>query len=231
MFRKSLVICALAACAAPAVAQNNEASLEQRGSGNELTIDQTNAVGSSVGGLTIERLTPPVAGFVRPLIANALSINVPPSQRTLQLGSDNQAAIDISSSGGNAPNDVGMVQSGVLNSATVNLDGSGLLASIAQAGFDNEATLNLRDSGSRGTIVQVGTGNEAELRVSGGNEGYVGQFGNRNNAGTVTVEGPDAAVTYIQIGNNLQPASNTGVSVFTNAGAVTITQTGFGGVN
>lgn len=232
MHRLSLFAAAFAGIAMPALAQQNEVYIEQRGTGNQLTIDQSEAENSRVGGLTIGRVlgATPSSSRRGPILTNILNIEVPTSQTALQSGGNNEATVTIQGGGAASSqiNDVGLVQTGLGNSASVNANGSGLLGSVAQAGLNNVATLDLLGEGSTGSVLQVGIGNNANLSVSGGNEGLIGQFGRNNDSGTVVVDGVGTSVTVIQAGNNLAPVNGQGVSVISNAASVTITQTGFG---
>jgi hypothetical protein len=229
MNRFSLFAAAFACMTAPALAQTNEVYIEQRGVGNQLTLDQSEAENSRVGGLTIGRVlgVPADALQRRPLLRNVLNISVPNSQAALQSGTSNSAVIDVSTptSGSAATNDVGLLQSGFGNSATVTAEGSALIGSVTQTGSLNAATLNLSGDGSIGSILQAGSNNDASLAVTGGGSGFIGQAGNNIN-GALSVDGTTASL--IQVGNNLAFQPNQSVSVISSAASVTITQTAFG---
>lgn len=244
MNRFSLFAAAFAGIAMPALAQQNEVYIEQRGVGNQLTIDQSEAENSRVGGLTIGRVlgVPADALQRRPLLRNVLNISVPESQAALQDGRGNSATVNLPqipvTTGGqttfSSPTsvDIGLVQDGSNNTTAITASGIDLLGSVAQIGSLNRSTLELSGSNTSGSILQSGIGNRANLSVSGSNaEGYVGQIGRNNDSGTVVVGGVDTSVTVLQIGSNLAPVNGQGVSVISNAASVSITQIGFGSGN
>lgn len=225
MIRLSLLAAALTATALPVLAQQNEVYIEQRGIGNQLTIDQSQAVNSSVRGLGSPNGLMISAGeTIIPLtISNALDL--PRTDRATQSGNDNKASVTVRGDGG----DVMLTQrnTGLLeNSATIDLTGAAQ-AAIGQFGTGNAATLTATGN-AQGLIVQNGNLNTGELVVGDGLQGTLVQNGTNNNAGIVDVQGIATSVTYIQNGNNLAPANGQGVSVISNAAAVTITQTSFG---
>ena len=240
-FRLLAAACATATAATlPALAQQNEVYIEQRGSGNQLTIDQSAAEFSTVRGLSMTRFLETFTDEPDSAALNVLRLssqNQP--ERALQLGSANSASVTIEGGTAGEPNAVQLFQSspaqGLGNSATLNLDGQGLLAAVGQRGSGNTATLNLLNDGTTGTILQAGRDNNAQLRVEGeGSTGFISQNGNNNNSGVVLVNGVNTSVTFIQNGNNATPfagADSPGVSVISNAAAVTITQTTFGSGN
>lgn len=172
--------------------------------GNTLRIDQSNADRSVVAGDRLA-LTP-----------------------ARQIGNANSGNLTISGEGGT----IALGQAGVGNDAVAIVTGLGGLGFIEQAGQGNKASLSVHSDNalfpSEGTIGQFGNRNNGTLTVSGTNvRGTLLQTGS-NNSNNLSVSGQDSAVVFSQIGNNLTNSSGEGVSVFTNAGNVSITQTNFG---
>src|SRR5690606_3145587 len=98
-------------------------------------------------------------------------------------------------------------------------------------GENNTANLNLNGGTSSittGLISQSGSNLTADLTVENGGKGQVIQIGNDSNTGQVSVPA-GTTLTYTQIGDNLVPVGQTAVQVIssTNAGNISITQTGF----
>lgn len=210
----------------PVAAQSNDGFnqvfIEQNGSGNNLTIDQSRATGAQVRGLyNVPELQ---------LGTTALSISEAPAAR--QQGDDND--IDIIQSGQGSvvlfnQSTNGQVSTGLVSNDANVVVGAGSLGLLNQNGIGNSATLNV-GLNSQGLIAQEGNDNTGTLNVDGGASGTLLQQGNGNDAGVVNVGGVSTSVTYIQQGNGLAPAPGTGgVTVQTNAAAVTITQSAFGG--
>lgn len=194
--------------ASPAPAGNeNKVDLLQVSTGqfgNTLTIDQSAASGSVVAGDRLA-LTP-----------------------ARQIGDANSGNLTVSGEGGR----VAFGQFGVGNDAVATVSGLGGLGAIQQVGDGNDATLVVESESSlfpsEGTIGQFGNQNTASLTVSGLNvRGTLLQTGS-NNTNSLSVSGQDSAVVFSQVGNNLTAPTGEGVSVFTNAGNVSITQTNFG---
>lgn len=250
---KSLVVSIAAgtllalASSGPSWAQANTISILQQGRENTLTVDQTNATGSQVVGLSgvgrsdsLEQLTldnvevsPAESGETFPREVEAISnvsgsggIGANPDAAATQQGAGNFADVRISGTGGT----VGLQQGGLSasgNSATVALDGSGT-ALIGQIGSNNRSTLDVSGDLAFGSILQQGDSNVAALTVTGGGQGALTQIGNGNDT-ALNVDGITGTnVSYTLVGSgvtNLNPTQ--GVDVITNAASVTITQTSF----
>lgn len=194
--------------ASPSLAgSNNTVDLLQVSTGqfgNTLTIDQSGADNSLVAGDRLA-LTP-----------------------ARQIGDANSGNITVSGDGGR----VAFGQSGLGNDAVATVTGLGGLGAIEQVGRGNGASLTVESVSalfpSEGVIGQFGNRNTATLTVSGTNvRGTLLQTGS-NNTNSLNVSGQDSSVVFSQFGNNLTAPSGEGVSVFTNAGNVSITQTNFG---
>ncbi|MFY0734917.1 MULTISPECIES: hypothetical protein [Aurantimonas] len=247
--RPSLLGSAIAALAmwsavVPASAEDNTLTILQTGTGNSLFVDQSQASGSTVGGLSLGRF------------GSLLSLD----ESSSQLGGNNRATITVTDDGAdavanggevylyqnNTGQTVGATQPGGArvgnldgaNVATINaLNGSNAL--VGQYGVGNNATVNVTGplSGTltggeaiNGTVIQVGNGNLGSVNAGAGTQGTVVQLGS-GNTNELNIEGspPGTSVVYTQIGNNLTPG--TSAQVFTTVpGTVTVTQTGFGSV-
>lgn len=174
--------------------------------GNTLSIDQSGASGS--------------------LLAGDLLGATP----AMQVGDGNRAAVVVTGTEGSAALMQGsQLTPAIGNSAEVTVAGIGGTAALQQFGAGNIAELDVLSTGAAsGSVLQIGSLNDARLRVEGGNvSGRLVQIGNAN-TNDLTVGGPgaqDISVTFTQIGAGL---NNSGAQVFTNAGAVQITQTQFG---
>lgn len=216
-------------------AQSNTITIEQTGVGNTLSVDQSAASNSSVGGLTFaegdaksytDSSDPGLSATLNPLTVTSTT-----GEAATQTGGQNSASIEISGDGGNVFLNQNNSGGGSLgNIASIGLTGDGAAVALGQLGLKNEATINVSGALAKGTILQDGDYNKSNLSVTGsGAEGFISQKGNNNDTGTVNVSGVNTSVTYIQQGNNLSPAATgQGVSVISNAAAVTITQTSFG---
>lgn len=225
---------------AGASAQSNTITIEQTGIGNTLSVDQSEASNSTVGGLTItegdpatytDSGDPGITATVNPLVVTTNEV-------ARQDGVGNSADITISHDGGRAYLDqdtgsgAGLSGGAIGNIATIGLSADAATAVLGQAGLGNEAHINVTgDLGSSGTILQKGNDNNASLLVEGSrNAGFISQNGDNNDTGLVRVGGVDTSVTYIQQGSNLAPVTpGSGVSVISNAASVTITQSSFAG--
>jgi hypothetical protein len=205
--------------AAALAGDNNRADLLQLATGstgNTLTIDQSQASNSLVAGDPLGQLSSP--GLV-------------PAQ---QVGDGNSATLTLSGDGSRAALEQGLVTAPAFdNQAVAVIAGLAGFGAIQQLGSGNSASLSVTSqdgqSPAQGLIVQEGDRNTALLTVEGVNiNGTLRQTGS-DNANTLNVSGQDSSVTFIQNGSNLvNPANVPGVSVFTNAGNITITQTTFG---
>lgn len=240
LIRRTLAIASLVAIlpAAQAMADSNTLSILQEGGGNTLTVDQSQASGSKVGGLSIgeaierQSLTGQLdAGALgtsnNTLITSgsqkidALRAHTQPDLPAVQNGSDNSAIVTLSGSKGF----VGLLQKSPLNGtgnrATVNVSGNGQ-ALIGQLGENNEAKAILGAGASQAAILQKGDGNLADLSVTGSNaRGQINQIGNGlNNSLSVTGANTSAAL----IANGVSNSTPTPVTVQSNGASVTITQ-------
>lgn len=237
---RTLAIASLVAIlpAAQAMADSNTLSILQEGGGNTLTVDQSQASGTKVGGLSISD------GFDRqPLTGqldagalgtsngtlitsdsrqmDALRASPKGDLPAVQDGANNSATVILSGSNGF----VGLLQqsplNGVGNRATVNVSGNGQ-ALIGQLGENNEAKAILGTGASQAAILQKGKGNFADLSVTGSNaRGQINQIGDGlNNSLSVTGANTSAAL----IANGVSNGTSTPVTVQSNGASVTITQ-------
>ncbi len=212
---------ALAMLAAPAAAvagSDNVLYLSQDGSSNTIHVDQSNASGSTVGGLTLP--SDLSVGNLTP--SNLDGTNTPARQS----GFNNSADVTIAGSGSGG--EAGLLQDNSSspihgNTATLAL-GTGAFGLVAQLGDRNNANLNVSGSNAFGGIVQNGSDNTAGLTVSdSGVTGKLVQNGDNNTAGLVVSGTPGTTVTYQVNGSNAYFATN--AQVITNGATVLITQT------
>jgi hypothetical protein len=116
------------------------------------------------------------------------------------------------------------------NVANVSVSGTGD-ASIVQVGDQNVADMVLDDG--HGLISQQGLNNIAKLEIQGDLTGSIAQTGNANIGDLLISGAPGSSVSLTQVGNNQSYVgggsgnSVAPMTVFTTAGAVTISQTSF----
>lgn len=237
---RTLAIASLAAIlpAAQAMADSNILSILQEGGGNTLTVDQSQASDSKVGGLSISNTLDSLS-LTGQLDAGALGTSngtmITSGSRQMDVlratskaelpavqdGSNNSATVTLSGSNGF----VGLLQQSPLNGtgnrATVNVSGNGQ-ALVGQLGGNNEAKAILGAGASQAAILQKGNGNFADLSVTGSNaSGQINQIGNGlNNSLSVTGANTSAAL----IANGVSNGTSTPVTVQSNGASVTITQ-------
>lgn len=195
---------------------NNRVDLIQSATGsmgNTLTIDQSNADNSLVAG--------------DPLGLGG-ALDVAPAQ---QIGDDNTATLTLTGNGSQVRLEQGQVGNlAIGNEATAVISGFAGLGTIQQLGTENSASLTVSSDDasapSDGSIFQNGNRNRGTLTVEGTNvSGTLRQIGN-DNVNNLSVSGLNSSVVFTQTGTGLVNSGNTpGVSVFTNAGNVTINQT------
>lgn len=192
--------------------------------GNTLSVDQSTANRSAVGGPNL-----PVSMSPPELTLDMVAGGTPSA--ALQRGEGNVATLTMTGDGGTlllmqdtSPGGaLQMPGSGTSNYAEVTTIGAALGA-VVQMGTGNRAELDLDNS--RGLIGQFGTDLNAKLQVGSGGQGRIVQVGHNNRTELMVSAGAD--VTYSQIGNNLTTVNPAAVQVFaTNPGNITITQTGF----
>lgn len=209
---------------------NNNVALRQESplgstNGNTLSIDQSEAFGSSLKGLNAN-----LVGGVGVWLAGWVLGNDP--LVATQRGEGNEATLKLTGDGG----ELQLFQSALPfapwvpggaagdNTATITSTDSvagTTLGGVIQVGRLNDATLNVDDS--QGLITQLGTRLSANLSVEPGGNGTVVQIGRDSTVGNVNVAA-GTSVTYTQIGNNLQQSA--ALSVYsTNPANLTITQT------
>ena len=230
-----------------ASAGGNTLIITQEGAGNVLSVDQSAASGSTVGGLVINRASETVSfqtgtkevpgetegdePTIVPVYTERPVENLYASQAdiALQTGIGNSAKMTITGIGGF----VGLSQgpsggTNASNFATIEALG-GSSAYVGQIGSSNRATLSASD-GATGTILQDGTGNIGTVTVAGqGAQGTLSQIGS-GNENQLNVMTPGADVSYFVDGNGLSGLVPAEVS--SNApGPITIRQTNLGFVS
>lgn len=199
---------------------NNRVDLLQSATGsigNTLTIDQSNADNSLVAG-------DPLA------IQGALGES--PAQ---QIGDDNTATLTLEGDGTRAFLEQGQIGNPAFgNEVSAFIAGLAGLGMIQQLGADNFASLTVTSesstSPSDGAIFQDGNRNRGTLTVEGINvSGTLRQVGD-DNVNNLSVSGQNSSVEFTQEGTGIVNSGNSGspgVSVYTNAGNVSITQTNY----
>lgn len=135
--------------AAPVHAQNtfnNEIYIEQNGSENELTVDQSQAEFATVSGFS----------------DNASNAGFSPA---LQSGTGNTALIEMIGGASGAPLSVKLDQDGDLNQATLGVSGFNSQAGLQQIGNENIGVVNVVGDNLTGTLIQRGNNNNSGLNV------------------------------------------------------------------
>ncbi|WP_319531714.1 hypothetical protein [uncultured Cohaesibacter sp.] len=226
----SLPLCALVPTAAQA-GDRNILILEQKGSENTISVDQSNAFDSQVGGVAL------VPGdLLSETEFNILKFNEQPNAAAdnpiLQLGENNIADITIEGVGGAVFLQQGTDSGDVNNNATINLNGIGdSLAAILQAGSDNQAALTVFGNSTEGRILQLGDGNTAGLQVgadglpANGGRATLTQEGSNNNTSVQVIGLTDGEYSYTVQGNGT--TTSVPVTILTNGATVSVTQTQF----
>jgi hypothetical protein len=224
-----------ALCGTAYAGENNQITITQDGLANSLSVDQSKASNSVVGGVSL--LNGP--------LADDASAKLRLNDTAEQKGTGNTAKLTIT----NLTDDenhllfdhgqIGLRQDNSLSSAgpnvalvTVNGDGTGL---VSQNGGGNTANMLITGLGSTGSIYQNGDGNnigtqtltEHGLKVEGKNaSGSITQNGDGNNT-NLAVFGNGTSVDYTLNGDNITNVPAGGVQVISNGATVTITQTRF----
>jgi hypothetical protein len=230
-----------ALCGTTYAGENNQITIKQDGLANSLSVDQSLASNSVVGGVLL--LNGPLGGET----SAKLQINGSAEQK----GTGNTAKLTITNSADDENHllfdhgTIGILQDNSMSSAgandaivTVNGNGTGL---ISQTGGNNTASLLVTGLGSTGGIYQNGDNNRAGdrstvgLTVSGNNSsGTITQNGSNLVSG-LGVTGNGTTVYYTLNGNNVSALPTTdatgnsagGLQVISNGATVTITQTHF----
>ena len=136
--------------AAPVQAQNafsNEIYIEQNGSGNELTVDQSQAQFATVSGLSENDAT--TAGF----------------SSGLQSGDSNFATITMRGGASGSPLLAELYQEGNINQATLEVAGFNSRAGLQQIGNANIGVVSVNGDNLTGTLIQRGNNNNSGLNV------------------------------------------------------------------
>jgi hypothetical protein len=224
----------VALCGTAYAGDNNQITITQDGFANSLTVDQSQASNSIVGGVSL--LNGPLTGDS----PAQLRLNDTAEQK----GTGNTAKLTIT----NLTDDenhlfdhgrIGILQDNSTSLAgpnvalvTVNGNGTGL---VSQNGGGNTANMLITGLGSTGSIYQNGDGNnigtqtltEHGLKVEGKNaSGSITQNGDGNNT-NLAVFGNGTSVDYTLNGDNITNVPAGGVQVISNGATVTITQTRF----
>jgi hypothetical protein len=210
----------VALCGTAYAGNNNQITIKQDGFANSLTVDQSEASNSIVGGTELNG-------------DNRLSLG----SSAKQLGNGNTADLTIKKDGGLDGGQIGLFQSnssqsGSPNDAIVSVLGNGL-GLVSQDGEGNIANIHVGGENTTGNVSQtgnfnrVGTLTQPGLSVKGKNaSGSIIQNGNGNDT-ALTVFGDGTSVTYTAAGDGLATTIPGGVQVISNGATVTITQTRF----
>ena len=136
--------------AAPVQAQttfNNEIYIEQNGSDNELTVDQSQAEFATVSGFS------DTAGSAR-------------LSPALQSGNGNTALIEMSGGTGGAPLLARLGQNGDFNRAFLEVTGFNSQAGLQQTGNENIGVVSVNGDNLSGALSQRGNNNNVGLNVN-----------------------------------------------------------------
>lgn len=209
-----------ALCGTAYAGDSNQITITQDGLANSLTVDQSQANNSIVGGTELNG-------------DNRLSLG----SSAKQLGNGNTADLTITKDGSLDGGQIGLFQSnssqsGSPNNAIVSVLGSGL-GLVSQDGEGNIANIHVEGENTTGNVSQTGNFNQVGtlstpgLSVTGKNaSGKIIQKGNGNDT-ALTVFGDGTSVTYTAAGDGLATTIPGGVQVISNGATVTITQTRF----
>ncbi|WP_316862590.1 hypothetical protein [uncultured Cohaesibacter sp.] len=215
---------------------NNILILKQQGLGNTISVDQFEATGSQVGGVSFNENT-----------LNLTTTDTAYPQNPEFEIFDYSNSIEMTSALANP-----VLQIGNDNEATITIEGDGDVVQLEQdsQGFaeGNEANIYVNsgnETPSFGAVLQTGGNNTANLTVNGGlNSGVIFQRG-IDNIGNVEVNGTDVDAILVQNGSNnnstveasgtssnysytLNASNTTGtVAVSSNGASVSITQSRF----
>lgn len=200
---------------ASAVAQSNELFIIQDGSDNQLTVDQSDASDSRIGGLILD----PGVGTVS--IQSLPDPVLQTDTAATQTGSGNEIDVTIAGSLGQVffSQTAPVTAPASTNSATIDVTGPAS-AGLLQDGLGNVADLEVVGNGAAGGIVQLGDRNKAGLSVRGA-DALILQNGNDNTATGLSVDAASSGFVLQQIGDGLNA---NGITANTNAQGVTIIQ-------
>ncbi|SNY93692.1 hypothetical protein SAMN04515647_4004 [Cohaesibacter sp. ES.047] len=233
--RRAGILGALTLCAFmtfPASAgEKNVLILEQQGTRNSVTVDQTNASQSQVGGVEIIE-----GAAFSDTEFNVLSLDLQPNTAAenpiLQLGADNVADITVDGVGGAVFLQQGANINDGNNTATIDINTTGdSLAAILQAGSNNNAGLTVIGNTTEGRILQLGDNNDAQLQVgldglpANGAQATVTQDGNNNTTNVQVVGISNGQYSYTVQANGT--TTSVPVTIQTNGASVSVTQTQF----
>jgi len=182
-------LCLAAFSAAPLHAQggtfSNEIYIEQSGSANELTVNQSQARFATVRGFSG---------------TNSLSVqNTAPLAPALQDGTGNIADIQMTGGAAGAPLLAELSQQGNLNSGSIEITGFNSRAGLLQIGNNNNGTVSVDGNNMSGTLIQRGDDNDIGLSVDG------------TTASNVTYEVIGSGITTVNGGASI--VTNTGGSI------------------
>lgn len=179
--------------AAPVRAQNtlsNEIYIEQDGSDNELTVDQSQAQFATVTGFS-------EAG------AGASELSA-----ALQTGDGNTAAIDMIGGASSAPLLVELSQEGDFNKGTLEVNGFNSRAGLQQIGDENIGAVRVNGDNLSGTLIQRGDNNNVALNVDASTDANItyevvgSGVTTANPASIVTNSGGSITIRQSVIGGN-----------------------------
>lgn len=181
-------LCLAAFSAAPLHAQggtfSNEIYIEQSGSANELTVNQSQARFATVRGFSG---------------TNSLSVqNTAPLAPALQDGSGNEASILMIGGASGAPLVAELLQQGDDNFGSIEINGLNSRASLQQVGDENKGSVMVYGNNMSGTLIQTGDNNDTVLSVDG------------TSASNVTYEVIGSGITSV---NGASVVTNTGGSI------------------
>lgn len=195
--------------------------LTQTGSGNTISVDQSSADDSQVGGF--ERIGAPTD------VAVTFEAAADPSTApALQQGTDNSVAIIVTGQGSSVflQQDNSTDFAPTSNQGSVTVNGDNAFAALSQIGSGNTATLLVDGDASSAALLQNGDLNDAELSVPASDvSATLIQNGNNNSTELNVSAYGNPNVSYTLNGSNV--STTTPVQVFSNGASVSIQQSTF----
>jgi len=197
MKKVTTILAAFLFTAGMAFAQNNSATVDQTGDGNDATVTQENS-GSNIAEVSQEGDDNQIDLTQR----NFGSAGSPGHEADLSQDGDNNEA-DVLSQGGVGVNTVTLDQIGDYNYARIDQFWGSNNADVKQDGEENEALVSHRGTfDSDASIEQIGNYNDAYIRDAGQGTGP-----NENNSASIFQDGDDNTSVIDQFESNNRASS------------------------